>query len=97
MPFGCWWFMNNPSIIEEITRERFELLGTSFIPQHSDARVLDQLLYKWPHSRSIIARVLTEKYSDLMQTGWTLNETDVRRDVKKLFEDNFTEWISGVH
>ena len=97
MPFGCWWFMNNPSIIEEITRERFELLGTSFIPQHSDARVLDQLLYKWPHSRSIIARVLAEKYSDLMQTGWTLTEADVRRDVKKLFEDNFTEWISGVH
>jgi hypothetical protein len=97
LPFGCWWFMNNPSIIEEITRERFELLGTSFIPQHSDARVLDQLLYKWPHSRSIIANVLTEKYSDLMRTGWTLTESAVRRDVKKLFEDNFTEWISGVH
>jgi hypothetical protein len=96
MPFGCWWFMNNPSIIEEITRERFELLGTSFIPQHSDARVLDQLLYKWPHSRTVIARVLTEKYSDLMCTGWTLTEADLRRDMKKLFEDNFTEWISGA-
>jgi hypothetical protein len=21
-PFGCWWFLNDPSIIEEITRER---------------------------------------------------------------------------
>lgn len=40
MPFGCWWFLNNPSIISEITRERLELLGTSFIPQHSDARIL---------------------------------------------------------
>jgi hypothetical protein len=40
MPFGCWWFMNNGSIVEEITRERIEMLGTSFIPQHSDARVL---------------------------------------------------------
>ena len=97
MPFGCWWFMNNPSIVEEITRERFELLGTSFIPQHSDARVLDQLLYKWPHSRAIIAKVLTDKYSDLIQTGWTLTESDVKRDVKKLFDDNFTEWISPAH
>lgn len=35
MPFGCWWFMNNPSIVQEITRERIEMLGTSFIPQHS--------------------------------------------------------------
>jgi hypothetical protein len=38
MVFGCWWFVNNPSLITEITRMRVELLGTSFIPQHSDAR-----------------------------------------------------------
>jgi hypothetical protein len=97
MPFGCWWFVNNPSIVEEITRERFELLGTSFIPQHSDARVLDQLLYKWPHSRAIISKVLTDKYADLLQTGWTLTEGHIRRDVKLLFEDNFNGWISRVH
>ena len=30
MPFGCWWFLNNPSIVEEIARERLEMLGTSF-------------------------------------------------------------------
>ncbi len=47
MVFGCWWFLNNPSLIEEMERMRFELLGTSFIPQHSDSRVLDQLIYKW--------------------------------------------------
>ena len=44
--FGCWWFCNNPSIIEEMTRMRLELLGTAFTCQHSDARVLDQLIYK---------------------------------------------------
>ena len=37
MPFGCWWFLNNPSIVQEITRERIEMLGTSFIPEHPDA------------------------------------------------------------
>ncbi len=41
--FGCWWFLNNPSLIDEMTRMRLELLGLSFTPQHSDARVLDQL------------------------------------------------------
>ncbi|MCS7033879.1 MAG: glucuronate isomerase, partial [Phycisphaerae bacterium] len=45
MVFGCWWFVNNPSLIDEITRMRLELLGPTFIPQHSDARVLDQLIY----------------------------------------------------
>jgi hypothetical protein len=58
--FGCWWFTNTPSIIDEITRERLELLGLSFTPQHSDARVLEQLLYKWEHSRAVIGRVLKD-------------------------------------
>ena len=55
--YGCWWFCNNPSIIEEMTRQRVELLGTAFTAQHSDCRVIDQLLYKWPHSRAVIAKV----------------------------------------
>ena len=58
MPFGCWWFLNNPSIVEEITSERLELLGSTMIPQHSDARILDQLIYKWAHSRRTISRAL---------------------------------------
>jgi hypothetical protein len=49
--FGCWWFTNTPYVINEMTRLRLELLGLSFTPQHSDARVLDQILYKWDHSR----------------------------------------------
>jgi len=40
--FGCWWFNNIPEVMDEITRMRLELLGTSFTAQHSDARVLDQ-------------------------------------------------------
>jgi hypothetical protein len=95
MPFGCWWFMNNPSIIEEITRERFELLGLSFIPQHSDARVLDQVVYKWNHSRCIIADVLTDKYSDIIRVGWNVTREEIERDVKLLFQDNFTNFVKG--
>ncbi len=93
MPFGCWWFLNNPSIIEEITRERLELLGLSFIPQHSDARVLDQLIYKWAHSREIIARVLADKYSDLARSGWPVTEEAIRRDVARLFSGNFLSFV----
>ena len=89
MLFGCWWFLNNPSIIEEITRERIETLGTSFIPQHSDARVLDQLMYKWDHSRTLIAGVLTDKYRDLVKTGWILDREEIERDVRDLFSRNF--------
>lgn len=86
MIFGCWWFLNNPSLVEEITRIRVELLGTSFIPQHSDARVLEQLIYKWDHSRTIIGRVLGDKYGDLAAAGWNASEAEIRRDVKLMFE-----------
>ena len=87
--FGCWWFMNIPHVIEEMSRMRLELLGLSFTPQHSDARVLDQLIYKWRHSRRIIARVLTDKYVDLATTGWETSPEEIERDVKALFGGEF--------
>jgi hypothetical protein len=93
MPFGCWWFLNNPSLIDEIERMRMELLGTSFIPQHSDARVLDQLLYKWDHSRKILANVLTDKYEDLADTGWSVSREEIERDVRLLLKDNFVNFL----
>jgi hypothetical protein len=93
MIFGCWWFLNNPSLIEEITRMRLELLGTSFIPQHSDARVLDQIIYKWDHSKRIIGTVLCNKYRDLLATGWKLTDQEIERDVRHLLSDNFLAFL----
>jgi hypothetical protein len=95
MPFGCWWFMNNPSIVSEITRERLELLGASFVPQHSDARVLEQLLYKWPHSRREIARALADQYVGVVENGRAVTTAEMKRDVKRLFADNFLQWTPG--
>lgn len=91
--FGCWWFMNNPVLIEEITRMRLELLGLSFMPQHSDARVLDQLIYKWEHSKKIISKVLYEKYLDIFELGFTITEEDIKRDIENLFGNNFWRFI----
>jgi hypothetical protein len=93
MVFGCWWFVNNPSLIEEITRMRLELLGTSFIPQHSDARILDQLIYKWSHSRQIIAQVLADKYEDLIAAGWPVTRDAIQNDVRLLLRDNFRNFV----
>jgi hypothetical protein len=95
MIFGCWWFLNNPTLVEEITRMRFELLGTSFIPQHSDARVLDQLIYKWEHTRRILARVLADKYADVASTGFNLTAELMQRDVRLLLRDNFRNFVDG--
>jgi hypothetical protein len=94
MPFGCWWFLNNPSIVSEITRERLELLGPSFIPQHSDARVLEHLLYKWQHSRAIVGQVLAESYERLLQSGRAVTRDEIARDVRRMFTANFAEWLA---
>src|SRR5712664_413368 len=93
MPFGCWWFLNNPSIASEITLERLEMLGTRFIAQHSDARVLEQLIYKWKHSRRFIADSLTTTYERLLESGRQVTHNEIERDVKRLFSGNFREWV----
>jgi hypothetical protein len=95
MVFGCWWFINNPSLIDEVTRMRMELLGTSFIPQHSDARVLEQLIYKWDHSRKLIANVMADKYADMTEAGRPASSEDVRRDASLFFEGNFRSFLAG--
>jgi hypothetical protein len=91
--FGCWWFNNNPSIVEEMTRARIELLGLSMTPQHSDARVLDQLVYKWTHSRKVIAGVLCEKYGYLIDEGWFPSEDEIARDVSLLLGGEFLRFV----
>ena len=91
--FGCWWFTNVPSLVEEITRMRLELLGLSFTAQHSDARVLEQLVYKWHHFRKILAKVLAEKYAALSETGWEISRSEIERDVKELLGGAFEQFV----
>jgi hypothetical protein len=93
LPFGCWWFLNNPSIVEEITRERIEMLGTSFIPQHSDARVLEQIIYKWRNTRRTLAPILAQSYRLASQDGCKITRRQIQRDVDRFFSSNFSNWI----
>jgi hypothetical protein len=94
MLFGCWWFLNNPSVVEEITRERLEMLGTTFIPQHSDARVLEQVIYKWRNTRRTLGPILANSYDLLSQDGRAVNMGDIQNDVKRLFRTNFERWTN---
>ena len=88
--FGCWWFLNNPSIIEEITRMRLELIGLSMysaaqrLPRARSAR-----LQMEPLARQIIGEVLAEKYDDLAATGWEPTRAEIERDVRDLFGGAF--------
>jgi len=92
--FGCWWFTNVPSLVDEISRLRLELLGLSFTPQHSDARVLEQIVYKWEHFRRVVAEVLVEKYCALAETGWQVTQAELERDVNDLFGGAFERFCA---
>lgn len=93
MIFGCWWFLNSPSLIEFITNMRIEWLGNSFIPQHSDCRVFEQLISKWEHSKKVIAGVLVNKYSDLISEGYEISTDEIERDINNLFGGNFWRFL----
>ena len=80
-------------MIETISRMRIELLGTGFTAQHSDARVLDQLIYKWDHTRRVLSRVLADKYSDLAMAGWEPGAAEIERDVKSLMGGAFEKFL----
>jgi hypothetical protein len=95
LPFGCWWFLNNPSVVEEMTRERLEMLGTTFVPQHSDARVLEQVIYKWRNSRRTIAPIVAGAYRLLQEDGRRVTREDIQRDVTRLLSSNTREWIGS--
>lgn len=69
------------------------MLGSAFTAQHSDARVVDQLIYKWAHSRAVIAKVLATEYQKVVQSGWKLNRAEIRRDIARLFGGSYTEFM----
>merc|ERR1712087_531080 len=92
--YGCWWYCNNPSIIEEMTRMRLEMMHTGFTAQHSDSRILDQLVYKWTHSRRIIAEMLLKQYTLLEQVGWPISLEDIQRDAHRLLGGAYEEFLA---
>lgn len=91
LPFGCWWFMNNPSLVEETTLMRLEMLGPTFVPQHSDARILEQLIYKWKHSRKSIANALVRRYQAMPVPP---TDEQIQSDARELMGGIAERWLN---
>lgn len=84
---GFWWFNNNESVIENVLKQRFELLGDNFILQHSDARIIDQLVYKWLDFKSTYIKVMVEKYHKLLSLGYKIKASDLEKKINFHFEE----------
>jgi hypothetical protein len=76
-----------------MTRERIEMLGTTFIPQHSDARILEQVIYKWRNTRRTMAPILANMFQLMADDGRPVYASDVQREITRLFRGNFERWI----
>ncbi len=90
--YGCWWYVNNPVHIKAITRMRVQMLGWGFTFQHSDCRVFEQLVYKWSHSRAVLAEVLEEEVERMMDAGIVLTRGQLRRDIERICGAGYEEW-----
>jgi hypothetical protein len=53
-----------------------------------------RLIYKWAHSRSVIASVLIEEIRKLCISGWTPRRSDIRQEVRRLFGASYEEFMS---
>ena len=85
--------MNQPTIIKQILKMRIDMLGFSFIPQHSDARVSDQLIYKWNHFKKILHPILLEYYQDLLDKNFPISENILQRDIDNLLSGNAKNYL----
>jgi hypothetical protein len=92
--YGCWWYCNNPSMIEGITKMRMEMLGTNFTAQHSDARVLEQLIYKWKHSREAISVAVMKQHKKLIQAGWRITKGEIYEEVRSLLGGSYAAFTA---
>ena len=86
--FGFWWFLNQKKMISNILDQKINLLGYNFIAQHSDARVYEQLIYKWINFKEILIDVLYEKYNFLQDDGYVLSRTQIIKDISKILNPN---------
>ena len=82
MPFGCWWFLNNPSIVEEMTRERIEMLGTVLHPAAFRCACLEQVIYKWRNTRRTIRR-FWQTLRLLVEDGRPVTREHIQQDVRQ--------------
>jgi hypothetical protein len=54
---------------------------------------LHRLIYKWSHSRTVIAQVLTHEMQKLCASGWKPTRAQIRRDVAQLFGGSYEDFM----
>ena len=64
------------------------------ITQHSDSRVLEQLIYKWIHFKGLLNNVISDQYLSLHETGYQMSAKDICRDINKILYTNPSRYFN---
>lgn len=90
--FGFWWFLNQKKMITNILDQKINLLGLNFIAQHSDARVYEQLIYKWINFKEILSEIFYEKYTLLQNDGYKISKNQIIKDMNKILNPSLENY-----
>ena len=55
---------------------------------------MDQIIYKWIHSKRVIAAAVLEQFRQLWSTGWRLEEEAVVKSVQRLLGGSYEEFMA---
>lgn len=83
--WGHWWGNLNPVLIEQQLRLRMQMNGYVHFGVNSDARIRDQLLFKWPRYFRAQKKVLVEEALDQIEsTGFPVTIETLRNSIIRL-------------
>ena len=85
--------LTGKSNFTSLNRQSLELLGTSFIAHGRTARVYEELLSNWAHTRWMLGTILQERYTSLYRTGWRVTEQEIIREISAILSDNARKFI----
>jgi hypothetical protein len=93
LPVGCWGLLSNPAMVAPLTQMRLDMLGSTFVAQVSDSTVLEQLIGKWVHFKSVLVEVLVQAYSSLESLGYQVESEQIERDLRDLLGESFWRFL----
>lgn len=95
--WGHWWGNLNDVLVEEQLRLRLQMNGHAHFGFNSDARIDDQLIYKWIHYFRILKKVVVERCMQIQQSGWPITEKDMMGSIDLLQNPEGLFALAGKH
>ncbi len=90
---GFWWGNLNSNEVRRQIQQRMEFVGTAWFGLNSDARILDQILYKWEDYMDDLEHVLaTIILPKITRAGGPVTVAGIKATVKRIQDEDALLW-----